>query len=140
MNKYFVEIMLGSNTVDRAAKIDEATARVVAMLEDATITGIVDNPDFTGLGAPYLNRIVSGWLTGGTKCIKKMQERIANIENDMGRNRRTPQNVAIDIDVVTVTCGGETLVKARREFTTRIFGQLRQNATNSPSESNLTGM
>lgn len=118
--------MLGSNTADRHRLIDEASRMVVDRLVSSRLSAISDTPDFTGLGDPYLNRVIAGYLEGTTPgdLIAILHE----IEKTLGRDRSNPAVVAIDIDLVTSTSSdGTVTIHSPREYRTSIFRQLREN-------------
>ena len=100
-----VTIMLGSNTGDRKANLDNAVKALSGHVGRIAVTRDIDNPDFTGRGPDYLNRLLTGTTTlplPGLKAVLK------EIETVLGRDRATPRLVAIDIDIVVY---GDEIVK-----------------------------
>lgn len=92
-----VTIMLGSNTGDRKANLDNAVKALSGHVDRIAVTRDIDNPDFTGRGPDYLNRLLTGTTTlplPGLKAALKETETV------LGRDRTTPRLVAIDIDIV----------------------------------------
>lgn len=92
-----VTIMLGSNTGDRKANLDNAVKALSGHVDRIAVTRDIDNPDFTGRGPDYLNRLLTGTTTlplPGLKAALKETETV------LGRDRATPRLVAIDIDIV----------------------------------------
>lgn len=100
-----VTIMLGSNTGDRKANLDNAVKALSGHVDRIAVTRDIDNPDFTGRGPDYLNRLLTGTTTlplPGLKAALKETETV------LGRDRTTPRLVAIDIDIVVY---GDEIVK-----------------------------
>ena len=85
--------MLGSNTGDRKANLDNAMKALSGHVDRIAVTRDIDNPDFTGRGPDYLNRLLTG-PRPGLKAVLKETETV------LGRDRATPRLVAIDIDIV----------------------------------------
>lgn len=97
--------MLGSNTGDRKANLDNAVKALSGHVDRIAVTRDIDNPDFTGRGPDYLNRLLTGTTTlplPGLKAALKETETV------LGRDRTTPRLVAIDIDIVVY---GDEIVK-----------------------------
>ncbi|MDE6757387.1 MAG: 2-amino-4-hydroxy-6-hydroxymethyldihydropteridine diphosphokinase [Muribaculaceae bacterium] len=100
-----VIIMLGSNTGDRKAYLDKASEALRRYVDITALSDDLDNPDFTGKGPDYLNRLLTGTTTHGLSSLK---ETLRQIETDLGRDRANPQSVAVDIDIVVY---GDDVVK-----------------------------
>lgn len=92
-----VEIMVGSNTPDRHRKINEAVCYVKSILCFPRTSELYETPDFSGLGADYLNVIVSGKWTGR---LDRLNKQLRDKETELGRDRSDKINVAADIDIV----------------------------------------
>ncbi len=58
-----VIIMLGSNTGDRKAYLDKASEALRQYVDITALSDDLDNPDFTGRGPDYLNRLLTGTTT-----------------------------------------------------------------------------
>lgn len=100
-----VKIMLGSNTGDRKANLDNAVKALSGYVDSAAATRDIDNPDFTGRGPAYLNRL----LTGTTRLsLPALKTAMKEIETALGRDRSTSHLVKIDIDIVVY---GDEIVK-----------------------------
>lgn len=97
--------MLGSNIGDRKAVIDKAVEAMRAYVDITTVSDDIDNPDFTGCGPDYLNRLLSGTTS---RPFPELKDALKNIETRLGRDRSTPGLVAIDIDIVVY---GDRVVK-----------------------------
>lgn len=118
--------MLGSNTADRHRLIAEASRMVADRLVSPRLSSISDTPDFTGLGDPYLNRVIAGDLEGITPG--ELIAILHDIEKRLGRDRSNRAVVAIDIDLVTSTSSdGTVTIHSPREYRTSIFRQLRES-------------
>ena len=100
-----VTIMIGSNTGDRKSHIDNAVEALREYVGGITVTHDIDNPDFTGVGPDYLNRLLSGTTALPLERLKTV---VKAIETRLGRDRRDPAIVAIDIDIVVY---GDTIIK-----------------------------
>ena len=100
-----VAIMIGSNTGDRKVHIDNAVAALREYVSDIIVTHDIDNPDFTGVGPDYLNRLLRGYTTLPPDELKTA---LKAIETSLGRDHRNPALVAIDIDIVVY---GDDIVK-----------------------------
>lgn len=92
-----VILMLGSNTGDRKATLDKAVVALRKYVDIETVTRDIDNPDFTGRGPDYLNRLVLGLSRFPFDLLKSA---LRDIESSMDRDRTTPGLVTIDIDIV----------------------------------------
>ncbi len=121
----FVEIMIGSNATNRAQLIATASEIVANMLQSPIMSIITDTPDFTSSGAPYLNRVISGYTSAGVENLRLF---FRETEAQLGRNRSTPHIVAIDIDLVTYQpADGKLEIISPKEYSTPLFKQLRQS-------------
>lgn len=100
-----VILMLGSNRGDRKSNLDKAVDALRGHIGNATVTHDIDNPDFTGCGADYLNRLMTGVSALSLEQLKSVTHQI---ETQLGRDRSTPGVVAIDIDIVVY---GNNIVK-----------------------------
>lgn len=127
-NDALVTIMLGSNTERRQHNMDFAIARVCEMLDNAVVSEIIDEPDFTGRGKDYLNCVIAGRVTiakdGIDGLIAREINRLHQIECEMGRQRDRVGIVEIDIDLVAVRTEGAERVIAPREYGTEIYRRL----------------
>ncbi len=121
----FVEIMIGSNATDRAQLIAAASEIVANLLQSPVLSIITDTPDFTASGAPYLNRVISGYTSTGVENLRRC---FREIEAQLGRDRSTPNIVAIDIDLVTYQpADGILAIISPKEYSTPLFKQLSQS-------------
>lgn len=122
-DNHSVAIMIGSNTADRHRLIIEASRLVAQMLDNPVMSEISDTPDFTGIGEPYLNRVIKGCVSESQ--LQSLQHRLHHIESLLGRDRSNPAIVAIDIDLVTSTApDGTTSIHSPREYRTSLFRSL----------------
>lgn len=90
-------IMLGSNAGDRRANLDRATHALRDCVSIDDVTADLDNPDITGAGADYLNRLVFGRTALSAAALDTA---LKELETCLGRDRTTPRTVIIDIDTV----------------------------------------
>ncbi|MDE6317616.1 MAG: 2-amino-4-hydroxy-6-hydroxymethyldihydropteridine diphosphokinase [Muribaculaceae bacterium] len=90
-------IMLGSNAGDRRANLDLAMHALRDCVSIDAVTADLDNPDITGAGADYLNRLVFGRTALSATALDTA---LKDIETCLGRDRTTPRTVIIDIDTV----------------------------------------
>lgn len=118
-----VEIMLGSNTPDKKHNITCATTALRRFLSDAAVSPMLYCADFTGRGADYINRVVAGYIHPNE--LDTLTRYLKTLEDTLGRNRATPNVVAADLDLVTITVDGHTEIRAPREYRTSIFQTLR---------------
>lgn len=93
-----VTIMLGSNTGNRKAMLDAAAEALRRHILITAETVDIDNPDYTGRGNDYLNRVVAGTTSLSQHALTAI---IKDIEKSLGRDRSLRGVVAIDIDIVT---------------------------------------
>lgn len=93
-----VTIMLGSNTGNRKAMLDAAVEALRRHIVITAETADIDNPDYTGRGNDYLNRVVAATTSLSEAALTAV---IKDIEKSHGRNRSLSGIVAIDIDIVT---------------------------------------
>lgn len=96
--------MLGSNTGNRKATLDKAVEALRGYVDIETVTRDIDNPDFTGRGPDYLNRLILGLSRVPFDQLKSV---LRDIENSMDRDRNNSGLVTIDIDVVV--CNGRVI-------------------------------
>lgn len=97
--------MLGSNTGDRKANLDNAVKALSGHVDRIALTRDIDNPDFTGRGPDYLNRLLTGTTPLPLHSLKAV---LKETETVLGRDRATPGLIAIDIDIVVY---GDEIVK-----------------------------
>lgn len=105
--KQSVIIMLGSNTGDRKASLDSALQVLRDCIDIDAVTSDLDNPDITGNGPDYLNRLVYGHTA---LSATDLNEALKRIEYRLGRDRSNHATIAIDIDAVIY---GETIIKPK---------------------------
>lgn len=118
-----VELLLGANTPDKKSNITRATIALQRFLHDVKKSPLHYAPDFTGRGADYVNRVISGNLHAAE--LNLFVQHLKTLEQSLGRDRSTPTVVAADLDIVTITRNGDTEITAPREFATTIFQSLR---------------
>lgn len=92
-----VIIMLGCNFGDCSFNLDKATDALREYIDIEASSPTISSPDITGKSSDYLNRI----LYGKSKLtLDELKTAVKQIEISMGRNRSTPSEVIIDIDIV----------------------------------------
>ncbi len=92
-----VIIMLGCNFGDCSFNLDKATDALREYIDIEASSPTISSPDITGKSFDYLNRI----LYGKSKLtLDELKTAVKQIEISMGRNRSTPSEVIIDIDIV----------------------------------------
>lgn len=108
-------ILVGSNSSDRKEKITAATDRIVRLSGgSAIVSQIIDSPDFSGVGADYLNVVILLDSEMNEDCLLELFDKM---EISMGRNRNDPKTVSIDIDIV-ITDG---IVRKPKEYVSDAF-------------------
>lgn len=96
---HFLTIMIGSNCKDKARNISQATSQVAAMLENVECSEPIVTPDYTGIGADYINCVISG----NCKCRPEVvTNHLHRIEKEHGRIDGQKEEIALDIDIVTI--------------------------------------
>lgn len=92
-----VIIMLGCNFGDCSFNLDKATEALREYIDIEASSPTISSPDITGKSFDYLNRI----LYGKSKLtLGELKTSVKQLEISMGRNRSTPTEVIIDIDIV----------------------------------------
>lgn len=92
-----VIIMLGCNFGDCSFNLDKATEALREYIDIEASSPTISTPDITGKSFDYLNRI----LYGKSKLtLDELKTSVKQLEISMGRNRSTPTEVIIDIDIV----------------------------------------
>ena len=92
-----VIIMLGCNFGDCSLNLDKATKALREYIDIEASSPTISSPDITGKSYDYLNRI----LYGKSKLtLDELKTSVKQLEISMGRNRSTPTEVIIDIDIV----------------------------------------
>lgn len=100
-----IVVMLGSNYGDRATNLDNATEALREYIKIEAATPDICSADIRGKSADYLNRL----LRGSSKLShQELKATTKEIETSLGRNRATPTEVVIDIDIVVY---GDEIVK-----------------------------
>lgn len=107
LSGHSIIIMLGSNAGNRRANLDRAVDALSRRVAIESTSSDLDNPDITGKGADYLNRLVFGHTALSPQLLDAY---LKEIETDLGRDRSHPGSVIIDID--TVICDG-TIVRPK---------------------------
>lgn len=92
-----VIIMLGCNIGDCSVNLDKATEALRKYIDIDASSPIISSPDITGKSSDYLNRVLHG---KSKLTLDELETAIKQIEISMGRNRSTPSEVIIDIDIV----------------------------------------
>lgn len=92
-----VIIMLGSNIGNCSVNLDKATEALRKYIDIDASSPIISSPDITGKSSDYLNRVLHG---KSKLTLDELKTAITQIEISMGRNRSTPSEVIIDIDIV----------------------------------------
>lgn len=112
-----VIIMLGSNIGDCRLNLDKATDALREYIDIEASSPTICSPDITGESADYLNRVILG---KSKLTLSKLKSKIKQIEILMGRDRSTPSDVVIDIDIVVYN---NEIIKAS-EYNTPHFQML----------------
>ena len=92
-----VIIMLGCNIGDCSVNLVKATEALRKYIDIDASSPIISSPDITGKSSDYLNRVLHG---KSKLTLDELKTAIKQIEISMGRNRSTPSEVIIDIDIV----------------------------------------
>lgn len=92
-----VILMLGSNTGDRKTNLDKAVEALRRYVDIETVTCDIDNPDFTGRGPDYLNRLLCINTNLSLDVLKSVSQKI---ELDLGRDTSKFPFINIDVDII----------------------------------------
>lgn len=89
--------MIGSNTVNRVRNLSRAVSYIGSLLKAPRVSGLYETPDFSGIGADYLNIVIAGIWDGDIGSLNKL---LHEKETELGRDCNDKANVALDIDIV----------------------------------------
>ena len=116
---------IGSNTPDRALKIDRAIAALSAVCDIVMKSQVYEAPDESGIGAPYLNCVIeiSPLLSHDRFCSE-----LKRIERDFGRDATSKSTGVMPLDLDIIIWNGEIVDRYQysRDYFLRGFDDLRR--------------
>lgn len=99
-------LCIGCNVEPRSRRIDDAVAAIGYVVRVTDQAPDISTPDITGIGAPYLNRVIR-CLT--TLSLDELRKRLNDLEAAAGRVPASKSTGIMPIDIDIIIYGDRTV-------------------------------